>query len=94
MKQVRARTRNPYALSLLVMPLAALTGCAHSPTFSILGSYFPSWIICIVAAILLTVVSRLLLRRYNLERELGPLPLIYSCLACFFACTIWLLFFY
>ncbi len=76
------------------MPLAVLTGCEHSPSFSILGSYFPSWIICIAAGILLTVGVRLLFRRFDIERELGPLPLIYSCAACFFACTIWLLFFY
>jgi hypothetical protein len=48
---------------LLVITLS-LTGCGRAPSFDILGSFFPAWLVCFVAAILLTVLSRELLRRY------------------------------
>jgi uncharacterized membrane protein YeaQ/YmgE (transglycosylase-associated protein family) len=73
--------------------LVVATGCMRSPDFNILGSYFPAWIFCIVAGIIAAALARLVFRRFNFEHQLRPLALIYSCLACFFACTLWLLFF-
>ena len=70
-----------------------LTGCSRAPSFNILGSFFPSWILCGVIGILLTVGSRLLFVRIKLEEQLSPLILVYPCLAAFFTFTLWLLFF-
>jgi hypothetical protein len=70
-----------------------LAGCSRAPTFNILGSFFPSWILCGVIGILLTVGSRLLFVRIKLEEQLSPLILVYPCLAAFFTFTLWLLFF-
>ena len=75
------------------MLLLLTNGCSHSPDFNILGSYFPAWIFCIVIGIALAALIGLLVRRFHFEHQLRPLALIYSCLACFFACTLWLLFF-
>jgi YtcA family len=79
------------ALSSAAMLL--LTGCSRAPSFNILGSFFPSWILCGVIGILLTVGSRLLFVRIKLEEQLSPLILVYPCLAAFFTFTLWLLFF-
>jgi hypothetical protein len=76
---------------LLLLPLA--TGCAHSPAFNILGSFFPGWIACIVAGILLTVILRAILHHIDFERQIKALPLVYISLALLFACTLWLIFF-
>ncbi len=73
------------------LPLAA--GCSRAPTFNILGSFFPAWIVCGVAGILLTVAVRVLFVRLKFEQDLSPLVVVYPCLAAFFTFTLWLLFF-
>src|SRR5208337_4116802 len=70
-----------------------MTGCSRAPTFNILGSYFPAWILCGVIGILLTVVLRIVFVRTNIEAELSPLIVIYPCLAAFLTFTTWLVFF-
>ncbi len=70
-----------------------LQGCFRAPSFNILGSFFPAWILCGVIGILLTVAVRLLFVRYNFEQQLSPLILVYPCLTAFFTFTLWLLFF-
>jgi hypothetical protein len=69
------------------------TGCSRAPSFNILGSFFPSWILCGVIGILLAVAVRVVFVRLNFERELSPLIVIYPCLAALFTFSIWLLFF-
>src|SRR4051812_38553430 len=68
-------------------------GCSRAPTFNILGSFFPSWILCGVIGILLTVATRLMFVKIQFEQEIGPLILVYPCLAAFFTFTTWLVFF-
>src|SRR5215467_3624053 len=69
------------------------TGCSRAPSFNILGSFFPSWILCGVIGILLAFAVRMLLVRANFEKELSPLLLIYPSLAAFFTFATWLVFF-
>lgn len=78
-------------LSFAAMLLAA--GCSRAPSFNILGSFFPSWIVCGLIGILLTVTMRWFFVRIKFEQELSPLILVYPCLAAFFTFTLWLLFF-
>ena len=68
-------------------------GCSRAPSFNILGSFFPSWILCGLVGILLTVAARLVFVRIKLEQQLKPLILVYPCLTAFFTFTMWLLFF-
>jgi hypothetical protein len=75
------------ALSMLA------TGCTRAPSFNVLGSFFPAWILCGVIGILLAVGVRVLFVRAKFEQELSPLIVVYPCLAAFFTFTIWLLFF-
>lgn len=70
-----------------------LAGCSRAPTFNILGSFFPSWIVCGVIGILLTATMRWFFVRIKFEQELSPLILVYPCLSAFFTFTLWLLFF-
>jgi hypothetical protein len=79
------------AIGLVVLQLAA--ACSRAPTFNILGSFFPSWILCGLLGIVLTVAARWLLVRAELEQHLSPLVVVYPCLTAFFTFTIWLLFF-
>ena len=71
-----------------------VAGCSRAPSFNILGSYFPAWIVCGILGILLAVAVRLFFVRINLENQLvAPLILVYPCLTAFFTFTLWLLFF-
>jgi hypothetical protein len=69
------------------------TGCSRAPSFNILGSFFPSWMLCGIIGILLTVAVRLYFVRIGFEQHLSPLILVYPCLTAFFMFTFWLLFF-
>jgi hypothetical protein len=90
-----SRTRLIRSGAVAAGSAAALSGagCSHAPSFNILGSFFPSWILCGVIAILLTVAARLYFVRIKLEEQLKPLILVYPCLAALFTFVLWLLFF-
>ena len=64
-----------------------------APSLNVLGSFFPSWILCVVIGILLAFGTRMLFVRANFEKELSPLILVYPSLAGFFTFATWLLFF-
>ena len=73
--------------------ILSTAGCSRAPSFNILGSFFPAWILCGVIGILLAVAVRILFVRIDFEKELSPLIVVYPCLAAFFMFSIWLLFF-
>jgi hypothetical protein len=76
------------------LALTLLAGCSRAPTLNILGSFFPSWILCGVLGIVLASLTRLYFLRIKLETHLlWPLVIVYPCLTLFFTFTIWLLFF-
>jgi YtcA family len=79
-------------LALIAAPLM-LSGCSHSPSFTLLGSYFPSWIVCVAVAGALTALVHALLSGRKLVEELWPLSVLYPALLVFVACTMWLCFF-
>lgn len=81
-------------LSLTVaLSTAALTGCRRSPTFNILGSFFPAWLFCLVAGIILAVVANRLFVHFLLDKEIFWPVGLYPCIALFSACALWLIFF-
>jgi hypothetical protein len=80
------------AVAMSVM-MVGLAGCSNSPEFNILGSYFPSWIVCLAIAIAMTFGVHFLITKRKLADQLWPLPLIYTSLVCFLSCTLWIIFF-
>ena len=75
----------------LIAALLLLASCARAPAFDVIGSFFPAWLVCLIAAILLTVLTGWLLLR--LRVALAPPILIYPSLTALFACALWLIFF-
>jgi hypothetical protein len=73
--------------------LAAGCHSTHSPTVDVLGSYFPAWIICIVAGLMLTIIARQFLIGFKLDQHVHPAPLVYLCLSICFTLAVWLVFF-
>lgn len=81
-------SRLPYGF---VLACWSLTGCGRAPSFDILGSFFPAWLLCFLTAILLTVLSRELFRRYV---EIAWPVVTYPSLTALFAFGLWLMFFH
>ena len=74
--------------TLLAVPAAFVTGC--DPIVNFYGSYFPAWVICLAAGVVLTVLFRWVFAVLRIERHLGPLVLIYPALALLLTCATWL----
>ncbi|QNI30376.1 hypothetical protein H7849_14490 [Alloacidobacterium dinghuense] len=83
---------NITVISALV-PLTLLSGCQRAPTFSILGSFFPAWLFCIIAGILLAWGAHWFFTRIEIDKHIQPAILVYPCVAAFFAFTLWLVIF-
>jgi hypothetical protein len=68
-----------------------LSGCSSAPSRSILGSYFPSWMICVLVAIGLTIVVRVVLAKVGVEDELPAPVVVYLAFTLAFTFALWLL---
>lgn len=93
MKPVQSSLWSARRLALLMLSVATLMldGCARSPVFNVLGSYFPGWIAAIALGIVVAVVVRAVLVRLRWEERIAALPLFYLSLATAAACAFWLL---
>jgi hypothetical protein len=63
----------------------------RAPSFDILGSFFPAWLACLAAGLLLTVATRWLLLRLRIVIALPVLT--YPSLTALFTLALWLIFF-
>ena len=70
-----------------------VTSCAHAPSVEIVGSFFPVWMVCLTAAVILTFFVRKQLVRRKLESQVGPVALFYPSVAVSFSCLLWLVLF-
>lgn len=78
---------------ITLMGAAAVAGCGRAPSFSILGSFFPAWLVCMVIGIVLAAVANRVLIYFKLDQEIVWSIVVYPCIALFFACIAWLIFF-
>jgi len=83
--------RSPAAIYGLGFASLLFTGCGRAPSFDVLGSFFPAWLVCLAVAILLTVLARWLFLRLRIP--LAPAILIYPSLTALFTFALWLIFF-
>jgi len=70
-----------------------LTGCGRAPSFNILGSYFPAWLICILAGIAGASLISYVLAKVHMSKLIRWTIMAYPCLAASIAFTLWLLIF-
>lgn len=98
-KDVRTKERfkPAYGVTLQVcaalMAAALVSGCSRAPSFSILGSFFPAWLLCIIAGMVFAVVSYRVLVHFKLDQQIVWSIVVFPCIALFFACVLWLIFF-
>ncbi|WP_446743267.1 YtcA family lipoprotein [Silvibacterium acidisoli] len=73
--------------------LMLLSGCGRAPSFNILGSFFPAWLICMIAGVIVAALLNWVLVLYKWDRNIPWGIVTYPCIAAFFAFTMWLVFF-
>ena len=67
--------------------MLGLTGCSPAPYQDVLGSFFPSWMLCVLAGLIATMAVHRVLALFRLAEYL-PLPLL-TYLAMIAAFTFW-----
>jgi hypothetical protein len=77
-------------VALLCAPIA-LAAC--DPVLNIAGANFPAWLLCAIVGTILAAGLRAVFAAAGIEPYLGPLLLIYPCLAVLIGCAIYLVFF-
>ena len=60
------------------------------PQISVVGSFFPSWMLCALIGIVSALVARRILVRVGLDPYMGPPPLIYGSLAILVTLVLWI----
>ena len=72
----------------LTLAACVLTGCGRAPTFDILGSFFPAWLVCLALSVVFTAAARWLLLRLHIVIALPVLT--YPSLTALFSFALWL----
>ncbi len=75
---------------LAAIALSLLAGCSGSPSRNILGSYFPSWMVCALGGVAIAMAARALLKATGLLEEI-PVPfVVILAIACAATFALWL----
>ena len=59
------------------------------PQINIIGSFFPSWMLCAAIGIVVAVLARRLFLRLGVDPYLGPRALVYPSLALLVTLVLW-----
>ncbi len=60
------------------------------PQINLIGSFFPSWMLCAAIGIAATALARQLFVRARVDAYLGPRALVYPSLAILITLVLWL----
>jgi NhaP-type Na+/H+ or K+/H+ antiporter len=74
--------------SALALAGLCLTGCGRAPSFDVLGSFFPAWLLCLALGLVLTAGARWLLSRLHIVIALPVFT--YPSLTALFSFGLWL----
>ncbi|SAL86880.1 hypothetical protein AWB68_08187 [Caballeronia choica] len=82
-----------HAIGAAAIAAILLSGCVNSPSINVLGAYFPDWLFCIVAGVVLTVVIHVILKRLQADHLMGPSAVVIPTLVVFLSLAVWLILF-
>jgi YtcA family len=71
--------------------LGLLNGCDGAPSRNILGSYFPSWMICALVGIASALAARAILKDLGMLEELPAPFVVMLAIACAGTFAMWLI---
>jgi hypothetical protein len=75
---------------LLSAALLAVGSAGCDPVVNVFGSFFPAWVVCMIAGVGLAAAIRPVFVALRLEPHLGPLLLVYPSLALLLTMLTWL----
>lgn len=67
-----------------------LTACNHAPSQNLLGSYFPSWMICALIGLLGTIVCRMVLIKAGIDAAIPGKLFVYVAFVLSSTFVVWL----
>jgi len=68
-----------------------LSGCSLSPAIPVIGAYYPGWLFCMIAGVILVLITRrFMLHKYKVISFAG---VIYTALFALYSMLFWLVFF-
>jgi len=79
--------RAPLALSLF------LSGCSHAPAQNVVGSFFPSWLLCAALGATFAAAVRAVLGLLSAENIIVAPVITYLCIGLAATLAIWLIWF-
>jgi hypothetical protein len=68
-----------------------LSGCEGAPSRNILGSYFPSWMVCALVGIAVAAISRAIFKSTGILQELPAPFVVILAIGCVATFTMWLI---
>ena len=68
----------------------AITACSASPSHNILGSYFPTWMVCALLGIVFVALIRSVLVKTGVDAALPVPVIVYLCMWTAATLAIWL----
>ena len=80
-----------WSATLLLSP--ELAGCSHSPSQNVMGSFFPSWLLCVLIGICLAIVCQIILRGIGAAEHVLVPMLTYPAVALAATFLAWLIWF-
>jgi YtcA family len=78
---------------MVIAMCAVLGGCQRVPSINLLGAFFPSWMLCALVGIALTLIVRGVLIAADADDGLGPRGVVYPALALALGLGTWLVLF-
>jgi hypothetical protein len=63
------------------------------PQINVIGSFFPSWMLCAAIGIVIAVIARQVFLRAGVDPYLGPRALVYPSLALLVTLALWVTWF-
>jgi hypothetical protein len=88
---IAAERSTPLVRYGLALGMVLFTSCTRAPSFNIVGSFFPAWLVCLIVAVLLTVFTGWLLLRLHVPVAVPALT--YPSLTALLTFALWLTFF-
>jgi hypothetical protein len=83
----------PLIRGALLAALLSCTGCEHAPSIDVMGSFFPAWMVCLTAGVVLILPVRRFFLRLGWDPDTRSEAVVYPALLVTFASLLWLLLF-
>ena len=83
----------PQKNQIALAPLLFLTACSSAPSRDILGSFFPSWMLCAVIGVIVSAIMHKVFVKIGVDQSIPAKLFVYILLAATITFLIWLIWF-